>query len=406
MSLSRLLFASCHSYVDPSSGAAWATRDVLELLVACGVECRAITTGVLSYERETALAPVLRALEVPLRPFTTAREQGEAVDACEFQLGGVGVTLIRTASSRIERAPDRVESRVFLDRFEQALDEFCPQVVLTYGGHPANLALMAAARRRRIPVVFHLHNLAYGPGPTFADVTALVVPSEYARRHYVRHLGRDSTVLPSPLIPARTIAAGRDPRYVTFINPQAAKGAAVFARIATELARRRPEIPLLVVEGRRPAAGLAEVRLDLSELRNLNRLPNQPDPRSIYRLTRILLAPSLVRETFGRVASEAMANGIPVLASDRGALPETLGDAGFVFTLPKRCTPAGDAVPTAHEVAPWVATIERLWDDPRWEAAHQERARAEARRWDPEVVANQYLTFFNERARLRGVGSD
>jgi glycosyltransferase involved in cell wall biosynthesis len=50
--------------------------------------------------------------------------------------------------------------------------------------------------------------------------------------------------------------------------------------------------------------------------------------------------PSLWRESLGRVPIEAMANGIPVLASDRGALPETLRDAGFVFTIPDRCTPA------------------------------------------------------------------
>jgi glycosyltransferase involved in cell wall biosynthesis len=61
------------------------------------------------------------------------------------------------------------------------------------------------------------------------------------------------------------------------------------------------------------------------------------------------------RRSFGRVAAEAPANGVPVLASDRGALPETLGDAWFVFTVPERCTPDGGAVPTAREVAPWVA---------------------------------------------------
>ena len=40
---------------------------------------------------------------------------------------------------------------------------------------------------------------------------------------------------------------------------------------------------------------------------------------------------------------EAKANGIPVLASDRGVLPETLDDAGFVLTIPKRCTRASRA---------------------------------------------------------------
>ena len=108
----------------------------------------------------------------------------------------------------------------------------------------------------------------------------------------------------------------------------------------------------LVVEGRGTADGLAGLPVDLSGLTNLHRMANTPDPRDFYRVSRVVLMPSLWRESLGRVPIEAMANGIPVLASDRGALPETLGDAGFVFTIPDRCTPASSVVPTAQEVAP------------------------------------------------------
>jgi glycosyltransferase involved in cell wall biosynthesis len=127
-------------------------------------------------------------------------------------------------------------------------------------------------------------------------------------------------------------------------------------------------------------------------------MANTPDPRDFYRVSRAVLMPSLWRESLGRVAIEAMANGIPVLASDRGALPETLGDAGFIFTIPDRCTPGSNAIPTAHEVAPWVATIERLWDDPQFEAWHRALAQAEARRWDPDLLAGQYQRFFEQVA--------
>ena len=60
----RLLFASIHSYLDPSSGAALATRELLELLAARGWDCRALTCGVLDYQRETPLDDVLTALEL------------------------------------------------------------------------------------------------------------------------------------------------------------------------------------------------------------------------------------------------------------------------------------------------------------------------------------------------------
>jgi hypothetical protein len=41
------------------------------------------------------------------------------------------------------------------------------------------------------------------------------------------------------------VAENPEPKYVTFINPQPAKGLTVFARIAMELNHRRPDIPFL-----------------------------------------------------------------------------------------------------------------------------------------------------------------
>jgi glycosyltransferase involved in cell wall biosynthesis len=139
--------------------------------------------------------------------------------------------------------------------------------------------------------------------------------------------------------------------------------------------------------------------VDRSGLTNLHRMANTPDPRDFYRVSRVVLMPSLWRESLGRVAVEAMANGIPVLASDRGALPETLGDAGFVLTITDRCTPSNPAVPSARAVAPWVARIERLWDDPEFEARHRALAQAEARRWDAGRLVERYEAFFRSLGR-------
>ena len=111
--------------------------------------------------------------------------------------------------------------------------------------------------------------------------------------------------------------------------------------------------------------------MDLSGLANLNRMANTPDPRDLCRVSRTVLMPSQWRESPGRVPIEAMANGIPILASDRGALPETLGDAVLVFTVPERCTPSGGVAPTSQEVAPWLAVIERLCDGREFEAVHR-----------------------------------
>jgi glycosyltransferase involved in cell wall biosynthesis len=353
---------------------------------------------VLDYEQETSLDAVLDAQEVPYQRATAVVRGVEAVEVFDLDLGGVRVTLLPTASTRPERAPSQDEGWTFLDLADQVRDRFRPQALLTYGGHPAGLELMRRARQRGIPVAFHLHNFAYDDPRAFADVAGLLVPSHYAQRFYARRVGVNATVIPYPLNARSVVTDHWEPRYVTFVNPQPAKGVTVFARIAAELDRRRPEIPLLVVEGRGTADGLAQAGLDLSGLQNLNRMANTPDPRDFYRVSRAVLVPSLWRESFGRVAAEALANGIPVLASDRGALPETLGDAGFLFTLPPRCTPTSGQVPTAREVAPSIATIERLSDDPTWENEHRERARREAERWEPERLCEVYAEFFTSLA--------
>ena len=400
----RLLFTSTHSYLDTSSGAALATRELLELLAGRGWDCRSLTCGVLDYQTETPLENVLDVVGCstdanPPRHVNAALSRGGNAEVFDLELGGVRITLLPTAHSRAERAPSPREAAIYLDLAEQAFARFRPEILLTYGGHPVSRTLMLKARAQGTKVVFHLHNFGYNDRRAFANVDAIIFPSEYSRRLYARRVGLDGIVISDPIRLDKVIAENPEPEFVTFVNPQPEKGAAVFARIAVELGRRRPDIPLLVVEGRGTADGLAGLPVDLSGLTNLHRMANTPDPRDFYRVSRVVLMPSLWRESLGRVPIEAMANGIPVLASDRGALPETLGDAGFVFTIPDRCTPASNVVPTAQEVAPWVAVIERLWDDREFEAEHRRRSLAEAERWDGDKLAEKYESFFRALCR-------
>jgi hypothetical protein len=167
----------------------------------------------------------------------------------------------------------------------------------------------------------------------------------------------------------------------------------VFARIAEVLARRRPDIPLLLVEGAARTNVLAQLGIDLAGLKNVTIMPNTPDPREFYAATKLLLMPSLM-ENAGFVAMEAMTNGIPVLASNRGGLPETIGDAAPMIMIPARYTPKTREVPTAEEVEPWVKTILRLWDDAAEYERWRQAALARSQRWRPESLAKTYADFF------------
>jgi glycosyltransferase involved in cell wall biosynthesis len=171
-----------------------------------------------------------------------------------------------------------------------------------------------------------------------------------------------------------------------------------FARIAAEMGKRRPEIPFLVVEGRGGAEWLQRVPIDLSGLRNLHLMRSTPRPKEFYALTRVVLVPSLLADTYPRVICEALANGYPVLASRRGGIPEALGGAGILFDIPARYRGEMLAVPDAEEVEEWVATIERLWDDAGFYEEQRQKALARAQGWEPDRLRPKVEDFFRRVA--------
>ena len=512
----KIAFVSPHCVLDFTNGAATATLDALVFLQSLGFRCEAFCNSRLDSWQEVLVEEVLaqRGLRYEVRNAQIGRYRGRMI----FMLyGRVPVTLFNSASTRGGWI-DGEEIAAFLTACEIFLGRNRPDLVWTYGGDPAAIAVQRLAKHFGIPILFALHNLSYREIEPFRLVNRVVVPTEFARRYYWDKLGLACEVLPLVLDPERVgngkisnlkseiankseiqkkqnpgphpsplpegegsmrplpgplaqpdaasrsllpegtdthrvreepecsqadsgtliplgkrdlrdAAAENRTKYVTFVNPSPLKGVFIFARIAAELARRRPEIPLLVVEGRERMASLPALGIDLRGLKNLRIMPNTPDARQFFSVTKLLLMPSLM-ENAALVAIEAMFNGIPVLASNRGGLPETIGRSphpnplpggegtirphpnplregegtvrplperagGLLFDIPACYTPETRDVPTAEEVAPWVETVIRLWDDAaeyeRWSRAANQRAE----QWHPERLAPVYRDFFS-----------
>jgi len=222
-----------------------------------------------------------------------------------------------------------------------------------------------------------------------------MVPSQFAANHYRQALGLTCVVLPNLIDFKRVHIENHEPRYVPFINPSLEKGVYAFARMADELGRIRPDIPLLVVEGRGTERTLADCGVDLRIHRNVFFMSHTHDPGRFWKVTRLRLMPSLWWENQPLVAIEAMINGIPVVASNRGGLPETLGEAGVTLPLPERLTRSSRVLPTAEEVAPWIEALVKIWDDRDNYARHRAIAVIEALRWSPRTLLSEYTDFFN-----------
>jgi glycosyltransferase involved in cell wall biosynthesis len=106
----------------------------------------------------------------------------------------------------------------------------------------------------------------------------------------------------------------------------------------------------------------------------------------LYRELDALAIPSLPtprwQEQFGRVAVEAMASGVPIVASASGSLPEVVGDAGLLV-------PSGD--PAALREA-----LTELANNPRRRSELGERGRARSARFSWASVAQAHLALYQE----------
>ena len=151
----RILFASAHSIVDFSNGASIATLDMLEGLTTVGFDCQAFCAAKLDFQKEACLDEIVDALHEPHhdQPSVCGSQRANVM---YMRRQHVPVTIIRLESTRhVYNRPEEVET--VLEFFRKFLDVFRPDVMLTYGGDPITIGMIAQARERAIPVVFALH---------------------------------------------------------------------------------------------------------------------------------------------------------------------------------------------------------------------------------------------------------
>jgi glycosyltransferase involved in cell wall biosynthesis len=401
----RILLALHNAYTDHTSGAAHSMRILMQWLQRSGHDCRVLGTARFDARPPDDLNAHLRELDVPVRRSPPSKAFVRSVrkpanmivgsPTVDFTLEDVRVTMLLTRAQAGSPA-DRYEAEQFLYVLDDVFHEFQPDLLLTYGAHPVVQEAMRRAKARRITTVFTLRNYGYEDRKYFDHVDHVFTCSPYLSEVYRQQIGLLSEGLESPIEWAEVEAPDEMRQYVTFVNPIPQKGALLFARLADMLGSRRPDIPILVVQSAASAGGLNAIQgLDFGRYPQIMAAPATPRPADFFALTRILLVPSTFREPFGRVAAEALINGIPPLVSDRGALPETVHRAGRVLPLPAWMTESTTELPTVEEAQPWFDAVCELWDEKNAYDRASELAKKTADQWYGEsIMCRRYLNYF------------
>ncbi|MFZ5918193.1 MAG: glycosyltransferase family 4 protein [Chloroflexota bacterium] len=227
-----------------------------------------------------------------------------------------------------------------------------------------------------------------------------IAVSEAARDYAARYFPGEYAIIPNGIDPERfgsaavqPLAAFSDDRpNVLFVGRlEQRKGLAYLLRAFARVQSFAPQTRLLVVgasERDEQALYVALSReLGLRHVHFVGQVSDDDLPR-YYRSSHLFCAPSIGFESFGLVLLEAMAAGVPVIATDIRGYRSVVGNSGAGLLVPPK-----DAAALAQAII-------QLLQDPRrrQDMAQQGRARSLAYNWPH--IADRILSFYR-RLRLQ-----
>lgn len=197
-----------------------------------------------------------------------------------------------------------------------------------------------------VPGAVYLHFIPGWPALPKHGALGFMTNSRFMHDALEQAYGVGSAII-RPVVPERVYRTEVRGQEVTSIGISPEKG----ADIVLDLAQRMPETGFRIYANERVHnAGKRAMVERARALPNVTLAPRQTSSGKLYATTRVLMAPSRCIETWGRVVTEAQINGIPVLASTHGGLPEAVGEGGI-------------CLPPEAPAAEWEAALRQLLAD-------------------------------------------
>jgi glycosyltransferase involved in cell wall biosynthesis len=298
-------------------------------------------------------------LQKGVRPMVLARADKPLTRT--LKRGGKKDVLDQTLGYDVVRATDPVNA------IESVVEALAPTIAVVQSGQQIECARRLIGLD--VPTIVYVRDVEFDrlSGPFFEHPLLGYVANSAFTAQAVRRAFRINCEVIPPLVRRASYATESERTHVVFVNPVWQKGVAT----VIALARCLPHRKFLIVEcWPIPRWERLKLWFAVRALPNVTWHPPTTDMRDVYRRARLVLVPSRWREAWCRVVTEAHVSGIPVVATNIGGLPESVGSGGILID-PEAGT------------AEWANAVELLWNDSCAYAGYVAAARAFSER--PEI---------------------
>ena len=278
----------------------------------------------------------------------------------------------------------------FNDGLQEVIGDFKPDVAVVQAGNPFKLVNLISGLN--LPVVLYMRDIEFHLNSEELNINAnvgFIANSNFTARRFNELYQVDSCVIPPLIKPDNYIVKNRGDA-VLHIGLHQRKG----IDISFELAKRRPDIPFVFVESW-PLSQKEYLNYQkrAAVLRNVILYRRSSDMKKYYRMAKLLLVPSCGEEAWGRVVTEAQLSGIPVIASNRGGLPESVGLGGSI-------------VPYDSSIDEWEKSLSSILNDEGRYLQVSEAAleRSKDVKISKEYLLDRFVTYLSNHIQSTKVG--